>query len=483
MIIHDLNKSSTTPISLQTYLNKNFQLVYDFVKNSKHKDLLILRDSFDNYIAGKQLLLTGLDTSLQINTAFLSLLLDISQRLGLRGNFRYLFNHLKNTNCKIEKRIEAAALYLIGINDIDDCLNRYHLICDILEQAFEEEEDKVDNVLATFIDFYCQFIYDFSEYNVEKVNLLKSKIKYSYNTNEFYFLQHPIIKSITAFDTTDFELEYSLIKTKFEDFLNGQIEIFDKNLASTLLIEKNTPYSKLLSEEKAEYFKIRNISQLLHDGSIDTSRGVKIIKIYNDLYTYMVLFGKMHYEKLLFSFKVLPPDFFLKGIEIIDWACGQGIASMSYFDYLVKEDKNQIVKKITLIEPSKFAIERAALHIYKYKQIDNVNTINLDIDSLVTDQLSFKNSNVKLHLFSNILDVDTFSLTNLLSLISNSCCGVNYFICVSPYITDLKTSRINAFVNYFSLKYGIQEIHFSDMRKGEWVNGWSRVVRVFKVSL
>ena len=66
------------------------------------------------------------------------------------------------------------------------------------------------------------------------------------------------------------------------------------------------------------------------------------------------------------------------------------------------------------------------------------------------------------HLFSNILDIDEFSLTNLLKLIEFNFSGDNYFICVSPYINDIRTSRLDAFVKYFSKKANFKKIESID---------------------
>jgi hypothetical protein len=59
----------------------------------------------------------------------------------------------------------------------------------------------------------------------------------------------------------------------------------------------------------------------------------------------------------------------------------------------------------------------------------------------------------------------------------------NYFICVSPYINDTKTSRLDAFVRFFSKKKDFVKIHSIDNRPGQWKGTWTRVVRVFKVDL
>ena len=69
-----------------------------------------------------------------------------------------------------------------------------------------------------------------------------------------------------------------------------------------------------------------------------------------------------------------------------------------------------------------------------------------------------KENKTRIHLFSNVLDMDVFSLSNLIELIKANFSGENYFLSVSPYITDLKTARIDSFVNAFSSNDGFEQL-------------------------
>ena len=48
-------------------------------------------------------------------------------------------------------------------------------------------------------------------------------------------------------------------------------------------------------------------------------------------------------------------------IEIVDYGCGQGLASLCYHDFIKEHYSLQKVKRITLIEPSPLALSRAEL--------------------------------------------------------------------------------------------------------------------------
>ena len=51
-------------------------------------------------------------------------------------------------------------------------------------------------------------------------------------------------------------------------------------------------------------------------------------------------------------------DLFNKKFDIIDWGCGQGLATMLYLDFLNSKNTNQIVNSINLVEPSIMALKK-----------------------------------------------------------------------------------------------------------------------------
>jgi hypothetical protein len=111
-------------------------------------------------------------------------------------------------------------------------------------------------------------------------------------------------------------------------------------------------------------------------------------------------------------------------------------------------------------------------------------TICADFDSMEFKTFEVNSESANIHLFSNSLDLDSFSMMDLVTNIKSTFSGINYFICVSPYITQLKTSRLDSFVDSFKVDDGFKLYSSIDERKGEWTGtNWSRVIRVFKVTL
>ena len=210
-------------------------------------------------------------------------------------------------------------------------------------------------------------------------------------------------------------------------------------------------------------------------------RGVKVLTEPNQLLAYFNSYGKMHYAKVISALASLPDEILTSQIEIYDWGCGQGLATMCFLEYFQMQDGNVNIRSATLIEPSEIAIKRASLHVKKFKNDLTIITKNKDLDSIIPDDFNSSNETIKIHLFSNILDIDFFSMSDLVSNIKDSFNGLNYFVCVSPYVTEQKTQRLNDFVENFENTEILSDI---TERKGKWKGtNWSRVIRVFKAEI
>lgn len=487
LIVEDLQNASVDVNSLQNYISDNFEEVYDFFTHQKHSHLVASRDKLNRYIQLNRNVILQLNVVEKANLAFISLLLDISEELGLISPFRFLFDHLRGKNYNIGERLNAASLYLIGVSTADDYVNRYEAIYNHLKHSAETEEDNNDKVLMTMVNYFSQVIHDFGEFNIDAINVLKAKIQKSRSDFEFSFLHSKLISDVLEVDLSNFADAYHTIHSLLDSFLGR--DILKPSYKKEFLLETGTKYSSLLANVADRFKAVRQISvnqyQLIKSDSIYNSlgRGIAILTDENQLFAYMNSYGNMHYEKLIDAFKSLPKTFFEQETNIIDWGCGQAMASMTYFDFIKQNGHKQQTKNLTLIEPSEIALKRASLHIKKFDPITEIHTVNKDLDALTNKDFSNNKTHKHIHLFSNILDIDQFSLSHLLKLLESNFPGDNYFICVSPYINDTRTSRLDAFVNYFSKKANFKRIQSIDNRYGEWQGTWTRVVRVFNVSL
>ena len=183
----------------------------------------------------------------------------------------------------------------------------------------------------------------------------------------------------------------------------------------------------------------------------DLDNGKAIINNTDDLRTYFAVFAGHHYYKLQTSFNALFQHLASNAtVDIIDYGCGQALATPIFYDYCIRNGKNIRVEKIILVEPSDLAVKRGILHLnyfIDHRQQDTViKKVNLSLDNIVQTDLTSNAANIKIHLFSNILDIETFNLTALATKIKNSQTATNYFICVSP----ANETRIFNFQNQFT---------------------------------
>jgi tRNA A58 N-methylase Trm61 len=172
-----------------------------------------------------------------------------------------------------------------------------------------------------------------------------------------------------------------------------------------------------------------------------------------------------------------------KHIEIYDWSCGQALATIVLLEYLGDRNIDLSIDRVTLIEPSEIALKRASLHVKHFAPEVRMRIVLKDMDSLEATDVNSLDESVKIHLFSNILDVEAYSMRHLVEIIKHGIKGNNYMICVSPYINDVKTARFDSFVNSFGAMSQF-EIIFQDVAsRGQWINNWTKLIKTFKVKL
>lgn len=187
----------------------------------------------------------------------------------------------------------------------------------------------------------------------------------------------------------------------------------------------------------------------MHD---ELQRGRRIIDREELLWRYLWAFESMHSRKLDQAFDKMEGVFRKlkdESITIVDWGCGQGLATCRLLDYLRRSGINIPVDGITLVEPSELAISYAELHLGAYG-MTQCRRVQNGLDDVTEEDIETQ-SPVTLHLFSNILDMDAFDIKHLAQTIGASARGTHYFICVSPfYGNNNGMTRIELFKSYFA---------------------------------
>lgn len=169
---------------------------------------------------------------------------------------------------------------------------------------------------------------------------------------------------------------------------------------------------------------------------------------------YIAFYGGHHFHKLYAAFASTNfPHTESKDIEIIDWGCGQALATCVLIDYLIENNINPNIVSVTLIEPSLISLNRGYNFTRQMLQSTfssscTLRKVNKYINDLTSNDLASEMGTIKVHLFSNIIDVEAFCLNDLHRLMLASFLGYNRLICTSPD-NDGKY-RLGNFYNLFS---------------------------------
>lgn len=180
----------------------------------------------------------------------------------------------------------------------------------------------------------------------------------------------------------------------------------------------------------------------------DLRHGVAIIDREELLWQYLWSYGLMHQRKMVLALVRLPriQDIVSEQFSVIDWGCGQGLATVCLLDYLKREGMDVAPEQTVLVEPSELALANAKLHV-GLSGISNPRLVRKRLDDVREEDIE-TNSAVTIHLFSNILDVTGFDLMRLAHLIGDNATGKHFFICVSPLNRGKR--RLDTFRNYFT---------------------------------
>ena len=198
--------------------------------------------------------------------------------------------------------------------------------------------------------------------------------------------------------------------------------------------------------------------------------GKQILYSEPQLNMYMHFFGNMHQAKMHHVFSNIGKEWFYnKEIEIVDYGCGQALATMLYHDYLQANGISQTVSKITLIEPSEKALCRAGLHAKAFYPEAEIHTINKLLNDVAPTDISHSGKPV-LHLFSNILDIEAVDLHHLATLAQAENEETDtLWVCVSPFFGNHIDNRIPCFLDILNQP----KTYTFQRSKGNWQNQWT----------
>ncbi len=222
--------------------------------------------------------------------------------------------------------------------------------------------------------------------------------------------------------------------------------------------ESKTTYAYLIEHmQEPSFLKVWDVAydfirklpgELCDELHESLNRGVDVLDSEPLLQMYIYAFGKMHNAKLLHAFnhmqeRVVKTD----QLEIVDYGCGQGLASICYHDFIKEHNPQQKITKITLIEPSQLALSRAELLCSCFYPDAEIVAVNKQFDDLDAEDIKISSEVLTLHLFSNILDVESYDLHHLIQTITKLPSEKNEYVIVSPIQNTLRTQRLKTFAS------------------------------------
>ena len=479
--------------------------IRDFFSLQNDTNLLRLKSELTRGIFNILPFFNSLDISEPKHFRFLILLIEYSIRFQDPFLFERCFNSIPKY--KLSNKIIAAHILMIRmnwhINNYTDYLNEFFLN---LKKSYSDEKETINAVVWLAGQWYLKIILDFAKSNNDAVLRFRDQARSLCQLEDYSFLNTELFQEILSVDIENIDFAIKKIQNLITKTISSS-SVSTVVSEHHLLVESNTNYAKKLSGKSRSWPAIVLASrELLSDRSLEhvdnikwdsdlfesLNHGVDIYKEENQLLKYISSYHNMHVAKVVSGIKVLPPVFFNNNIQIIDWGAGQALASCVFLNYLLKKNINQKIISTILIEPSEIAIKRGVLHL---RHIDNsqvVIPVHKDLNSLKTKD--FKDSDdVKLHFFSNILDVEggdvEYSLAHLIDIVKTSFSGVNYFIVVSPFYGDasVRSNKLEYFVDAFR-KDDSFDI-FLDERNSPSNNPWTilpkktRNIKVFRVCL
>ena len=205
--------------------------------------------------------------------------------------------------------------------------------------------------------------------------------------------------------------------------------------------------------------------------------GIAVLTTEEQCSAYLASYGEMHYKKLnrALDESEFPYRIINDGVEIYDWGCGQGIGTVAVIERLRQRGLLSNLKKVTLEEPSNVARQRALLHVSQAIGEQEIEIVDVPY-YLPSDYSDNHNSITEIdvqqpcaiHIFSNILDIETVSLKGVSKLITSS--GTQHVVlCVGP--ANRNESRINTFSHYFKNEELRIFTEFRDTNFGHHPNG------------
>ena len=472
-VLQDLNSLSSIN-SFESYISSNQGELIDLFSNFGYEFLKSEMTQF-KMLSLKRDLIAELDFGKELNIGFLQQIVSTSLRLGDKFLFEIYFKLYSDLELPTNSSFKAGEIFLLQNRDAKDYITSIEGVVSLIIDSDNSESDDINSVVI-FSNLYAHFCEMFYEWGEEFLHQFRDTIEKTKVKFKDSFLQHELIDKVQALVPSLDDPIHFRIHALIDNFLGRTALI---QIVEGYLIEESSSYTQLLNYDFnfEELFQVNR--RLYRSNPSDAvfwslDRGVRVLSEEDQLVCYLSQLGDMHRYKLIEAIDNSPNP--SSTYELYDWGCGQGIGSFLYHE---KNNSSGKCLKTTLIEPSEIAIKRAAFHLSK--KTDSIQTINAGFDDLEPTMFSSDDSKTKVHIFSNVLDVDFFSIKKFCEFFKLTFKGENIIIIVSPFLSAEKLLRINYFIGQTNTS---RDLYYSDYaQKGEWIRTWTKYIKTYNTQL
>lgn len=206
-----------------------------------------------------------------------------------------------------------------------------------------------------------------------------------------------------------------------------------------------------------------------------TNRATNALVSEEEAMFYIVAYGWQHHQSMqhLLSQTVDVTTDIQENIRVVDYGCGQGIATLAFMDHLSQQGVAQkSALEVHLIEPSEVSLKIAKLLIERLARIYDMQ-VSIHCQQRTLDKALIPlNSECQetFHLLSNIVDIETVqsALPNLAKQMQ-SCAGKNFLLATCP-------KYLQAQAGFHILR---QEMSFADTCHDEC---WEMTYQMYRVT-
>lgn len=474
-----LQNNSNTYQELSDYINSDYINIYNFLANPEKS----IATNLEIYFKNNQVILEQMNLQNEKNLGFILLLYRACMRNGLIMEFNLLYSITAKSHIKIPAIIQIMHDFH-QIKQFYELLNFQSDIIKSFHGAYKIDNASISEITYVFVQLYIKMLQN-NKYN--KTNRVKIYNNFIAIINKkYYFFDNAYLNNISQINIKDIGI---LLE-------NQQIYIAKKILPFNQNIQVKAEEGSYKNDiEKIENINVEEIRQyckrycyLNKDETTQIfstlDRGTAILQEKEQLYVYFLSFGKKHQLKLQYAYEKIRQNIDNKNIDIIDYGCGQAMATICLYDFIKDNSLNIKINNIILIEPSKIALSRGMLHVNIFDKYPYIKAICKGLNEITQNDVEFESQNTTLHLFSNVLDIETILFDNNFFSTFKNLKGEHIFVCTSPNFGTLRNLRIDMFFNFFKDNYNTKLISKStdSISYGNNKNA-SRYEIIFSISL